>query len=344
MSLAASVFYACKKDQNITDQHADYDETLYTPKAAKLVQDITAFKQKVTYLRENPQLKSGEIISKEDARWNLETLFNATYGFPDKAYRRTIPDTAMVYLPVDASGNAMLEDVVAVYDEILTLVTAFYINSNFEEKGFLFIQLQTGDITGDQMEIFVRAITGSRETAPPDDPPHLWRPFREGDNWRYGNGEGKCDYSMAGTDAADQLQIAIRKNTSAWPIPPRGFRWMTKNPFTIKLIGHEYKVENEYLIFYVENYTAVDECLTYTKMNFHYYGQKKVIYNMVPNDPKYQSQFEAMEDWVLQLVEIEGKNYTESYPRFIHHENKITYAERFLVPIEVMDLPIEITD
>jgi hypothetical protein len=333
-----SILNGCQKEPQSGDLTGQADESVYTPKAAKLVADINSFKQKMTAVREHPDLKSGEVISKEDARWNLETLFNATYGFPDLRYRKTVTDTALLYLPVDASGNALLEDVVAVYDEILTLITGFYINANFDEKGFLFMQLSSGDVANGELEIRLEAVTGAR-LGTSSEPPVNYGPFYEGDDWLYGDDYGKCGY-IGNSDAAEEIQIKIRERMIAWPEAPNGFRWLTLNPFTINLEGDEFQDENgENLIFYVPNYTEDDKCLDSIKMNLHYYNEEQVIYQLVP---QFDPEFNDLEDWAFLGCDLIGESTTISNIRTIRHKNKLDYTERILVPVSELPLPIEI--
>jgi hypothetical protein len=346
MLLAGLLMQGCQKEPQSVDSAQQADEMAYTPKAAKLVADINSFKQKMTAVREHPHLKSGEVLSKEEARWNIETLFNVTYGFPDLSYSKTITDTALVYLPVDASGNALLEDVVAVYEEVLALVTDFYLAANFDEKGFLFMQLKSGEVANGKLEIRLEAVTGAR-LGTSDDPPVNWEYFFEGDDWKYGYDMGKCDNSYDDSDAADQLEIAIRSTMVEWPEPPNGFRWITANTFNIELTGHEYASGGEFLIFYIEkplgeNFTEDEICLYQDEMNFHFNGEHTVIYQLVPNDPVYP-QFSTISDWVLLKAEIEGLHNDQSDLQYIHHKNKLKYAERLLVPVSELPLPIEIT-
>jgi hypothetical protein len=336
--VSLSIMNGCQKEPQSVDSAGQADEMAYTPKAAKLVADINSFKQKMTAGRENPHLKSGEVISKEDARWNLETLFNATYGFPDLTYRKTVTDTALLYLPVDASGNALLEDVVAVYDEILSLITGFYIHANFDEKGFLFMQLSSGDVANGELEIRLEAVTGAR-LGTQDDPPMNFGPFYDGDDWLYGDDYGKCGY-VGNSDASEEIQIKIRERMIAWPEAPNGFRWLTLNLFTIKLEGNEFKDENgENLVFYVPNYTEGDKCLDSIKMNLHYYNEEQVIYQLVP---QFYNEFSDLEDWAFLGCDLIGESTTINYIRTIRHKNELEYAERILVPVSELPLPIEI--
>jgi hypothetical protein len=340
MLLAGLLMQGCQKEPQSVDSAQQADEGVYTPKAAKLVAHINSFKQKMTAVREHPHLKSGEAISKEEARWNIETLFNVTYGFPDLSYSKTVTDTALVYLPVDASGNALLEDVVAVYEEVLALVTDFYLAANFDEKGFLFMQLSSGDVANGKLEIRLEAVTGAR-LGTSDDPPVNFGPFYDGDDWLYGDDYGKCGY-IGNSDAAEEIQIKLRERMIAWPEPPNGFRWLVLNPFTINLEGDEFKDENdENLIFYVPNYTEDDKCLDSTKMNLHYYNEEQVIYQLVP---QFYNEFSDLEDWAFLECDLIGESTTINTIPTIRHKNELEYAERILVPVSELPLPIDLND
>jgi len=339
--LAGLMLHGCQKEPQSGDPAGQSHEMVYTPKAAQLVADINSFKQKMTAVRENPHLKSGEVISKEEARWNIETLFNVTYGFPDLSYSKTITDTALVYLPVDASGNALLEDVVAVYEEVLALVTDFYLAANFDEKGFLFMQLKSGEVVNGQMEIFVSSITGEQRSTPPD-PPQEWKPFEEGDEWWYGEYKGDCDWNQDGTDAAKELEHYLNTNKHVPPPPPTGFRYIYVDHEFIERFGDEYLDDDgNYLIYYIEreagDFTIDEKCLNWEELNFHYFGQKEVIYNIIPEEEN------KPENWKFMSCELTGE---EADGRItihpcLHHKNELTYAYRYLVPICDIPLPTE---
>jgi hypothetical protein len=337
MLLAGLLMQGCQKEPQSVDSAGQADESVYTPKAAKLVADINSFKQKMTAVRENPHLKSGEVISKEEARWNIETLFNVTYGFPDLSYSKTITDTALVYLPVDASGNALLEDVVAVYEEVLALVTDFYLAANFDEKGFLFMQLKSGETINGQLEIKLETVTGARLGTQDDPPVGYDDVFDSNENWKYGDGLGQCEQiDNDESDAAEEIEIVIRSMNVGWPEPPSAYRWITINPFDIELEGNEFKDENdENLMFYLEkpidiDFTDDEICLIYTEMNFHYYGEQQVIYELVPQT---FDQFIDIEHWAFLDCNLKGQYKSKNETHLLQHKNILDYAERILVPI-----------
>ena len=339
LSLATGLLMTrCNKDES------KQQTEVLKPDAQQLIEKITTFRNKAEIVRANPHLKSGELMEREEARWSIETLFNVSYAFPEETYGKTVTDTSIVFLPVNTLGQACIEDVVTLYDQILAQVTQFYLGHNFEAKGFLLLQLKTGETHDNKLEVIVVAVTGEKRDRITD-PEINYGPFYEGDNWFFGYGWGKCDRTISGNDAAEVLQETIHTSMIAWPEPPQGFRWVTANPFEIELIGNEYMQNGAYLTFYVENYTEADLCLDFTEMNFHYYGEEQVIYNRVPQFHPNFPAFNTVEDWVFLNCDFEGKEDAKlpNTPR-IRHKNVLKYAQRFLVPVSEIPLPVELSN
>ena len=130
----------------------------------------------------------------------------------------------------------------------------------------------------------------------------------------------------------------------AWPEPPQGFRWVTANHIEIELIGNEYMQNGAYLTFYVENYTEADLCLDFNEMNFHYYGEEQVIYHRVPQFHPNFPAFNTVEDWVFLNCDFEGKQEVINDIPVIRHKNHLKYAQRFLVPVSEIPLPVELSN
>ncbi|MDD3701919.1 MAG: hypothetical protein RBR10_11410 [Bacteroidales bacterium] len=344
LTLASLLMQGCHKEPQSAEPISQSDETVYTLKAAQLVADINKFKQKLTTMHKNPTLKSGEVMGTEEACWNIETLFNVTYGFPDLNYSKTITDTALVYLPVDASGNALLEDVVTLYEEILGIITNFYLATNFDEKGFLFMQLKTGEMINGQLEILVRSVTGEQRSTPTE--PQEWNPFEDNEEWWYGELYGKCDHDPLyfGTDAAKKIEFYLNTKRPLPPSPPTGFRYIYVDHEDILKYGHEY-IDNEgnYLIFFIEredgNFSHDEKCLNNEELNFHYHGQRKVIYNIIPEE------MNKPNNWKFVNCELTGELTSitlQDISYCIRHKNKLTYAYRYLVPVSEIPLPVEL--
>jgi hypothetical protein len=318
-----------------------HDETANEPQYQTMTAEdisvmnkIVAFREKLAYHRDNPDFKSGEVMSAEEAVWNLETLFNVTYGFPDEQYGRTKSDTTVLYIDINSNGDVLLDDVVALYSNIITLVTQYYYNSGYDQKGFLLLHLTQRDFVNGQMEIGLRAVTGEKSE---------WEPFGPLDQWWFGYYKGDCNWDSSGTDAAQKIQYAINYNKPLVS-PPPGYRFVYSPNDTIPVFGHEYTNDvGEHLIFYIENpmgtFTWAEKCLDPDEMNYHFFGQQEVIYNILPvelNKPA---------NWTFMDCLIEGKQGTnpdENDIPCIHHYNTLTYALRYLVPVFIIEPPIDL--
>lgn len=113
---------------------------------------------------------------------------------------------------------------------------------------------------------------------------------------------------------------------------------------TISLFGHEYQNgNNEPLIFYIEresgNFTYDEQCLEPAEMNFHFWGEKEVIYNILPVELNKPANWTFME---CELEGIEEASPIIGNPPCIHHQNRLTYALRFLLPVAGNDPPVEL--
>ena len=333
--MAVAVFYSCSK-QEITDQPVTGNgEVTMSEGDINFQNKLVRFRDKVEYIRENPDYKSGEVMDADSALLHIETLFNATYSFADEQYGRTNTKRTTVFIDVTSNDEVDMDNVVSTFDEIINIVTQFYYQCDFEQKGFILLDLEKGDVVGNQVEIYLRAVIGEKGGD--------WNPFGPDDDWWFAFGKGDCDWNDPGTDAAEEIQEAINTNK---PIvsPPPGYRFAYRSYEQITLFGHEYEDESgAKLMFYIEKengiFTIHDKCLIPDEMNFHFNGEKEVIYTRVPvtlNKPS---------NWVFMECDLEGK--VEPNPNAgdipsIHHNNKLTYALRYLVAIVIIGPPIEL--
>jgi hypothetical protein len=335
LATGALILTQCSKEYPMDSPVNQNEFEQMTEADFAVMNKLVAFRDKVQYFRENPGFKSGEVLTPEDAVWNLETLFNATYGFPDEQYGRTKCDTAVLYIDINSIGDILLDDVVAMYDYIITLVSQYYYNSGYDQKGFLLLDLTQGDISNGQMEIGLRSVTGEKSDG--------WEPFGPDDDWWFGYYKGDCNWDEPGTDAAKKIQEAIMNNKPL-VYPPPGYRFIYSGYEDLPVFGHEYTNENdEYLIFYIENpsgtFTSVEKCLDPDEMNFHFFGEREVIYNIIPVEMNKPA------NWTFMECLIEGKQETNpgngDIP-CIHHDNILTYALRYLAPIGIIKPPVEL--
>ena len=331
------IINSCSKqemNENTTDEDVKISESDMV-----FANKLIGFKKKIEFVRDNPAYKSDEVINADDAIWSMEALFNATYGFAGENYKATKTDTDIIMIDVDDNGDVLLDDLVVKYDEITDLVSQFYYNSGFEEKGLILLDLTKGEVTGTQMEVTVRSVTGEKDLTPFD-------PFGNYDFWYYGLEAGDCDETpgTGGTDAAEKIQEAImsnRLNVQPEPNEPPGYHLVYEVDEVITKYGWEYTDENEnYLIFFISNNNGVfnydETCLIPEEMNFHFHGEETVIYEIIPSEY-------IKPGWVLIECNLVGEDYSQPPDLFqIRHRNEITYGYRHLVPDGVFDPPHEL--
>lgn len=342
VAVALVLTFCSKQDSGESKQILNQDAAM-SPDDIVIMNKIVAFRDKIMYLKENPGYKSGETMSVEEAVWNLETLFNVSYGFPDKQYAKTNTDTAIVQLSLDGNGEVLFDDIVLKYDEIISMVTQFYYSCGFGDKGFLLLDLKQGETVNGQMEINLRAVTGEKDEG--------WEPFGEDDDWLYGYTLGRCDYSQDTTDAAEEIQKAVNSNKPLVS-PPPGYMFVYVLDDVV-VLDHDALTnypapENpppvnymDYLIFYateaVGQFTpGVEDCLIPDEMNFHFEGEKIVIYQ------KLRAELNKPQNWVFMECNLVGKSITINDYLIYYHNNNLTYAFRYLVPIGIIDPPEEL--
>lgn len=334
MIAGAFIFNGCSKQELSEQLISDNLETEMNDQDKKFQDALVQFRDKVNYIRENPDYKSDEIMNSDDAILHIETLFNATYSFSEDRYITTRTDKTTIQIDISSDDNVLLDDVVLTFDEIINIVTQYYHACDFNQKGFLLLDLERGEITNNQLEIYLRSVIGEKDGE--------WEPFGDNDYWWYGYLKGDCDWNNGGTDAAVKMMNAVNTNKPLVS-PPPGYRFAYDTYEVIELFGHEYEDESgEKLIFYKDDelgsFSWDDKCLEPDEMNFHFDGEQEVIYTRLPYDLNKPS------NWTFMECFLEGENEVNPYLNIpsIHHDNDLTYALRHLVAIGIIDPPIEL--
>ena len=79
--MAVAIFYSCSK-QEITDQPVTGNgEVTMSEGDLNIFNKIVSFKDKITYIRENPSYKSGEFTTVDSAVWYLDATLNLSHAF-----------------------------------------------------------------------------------------------------------------------------------------------------------------------------------------------------------------------------------------------------------------------
>jgi len=329
---AVAFFYSCGKQEMDNCLISENQKVLISTDDQIFLENLVNFRNKVNFLRSNPELKSGEVMAVDEAIKQIEALFNATYGFPDEQYGKTKTDQTAVLINVNNNDEVTLDDVTSTFEEIINIVTQYYYQSTFDQKGFLLLDLEKGETKDGQVEIGLRSVIGEKNEGD-------WNPFGPFDYWWFGQSLGDCDLNNAGTDAAEKIQDSVNIHRPLVS-PPPGYRFDYSDYQTIIRFGHEYEnAFGEKLIFYIENpngtFTWEDQCLDPDEMNFHFFGERYVANTIVANEL----------NKIFMHCVILGDQETNPYLNYvpcIHHNNNLTYAIRHLIPIGIIDPPIEL--
>jgi len=212
----AIVLTNCSKQDQVTPPDSKGNTMLAIPANPGLANRIKEFRQKIDKLRRNPEQKNNETMSIEDARWNIETLINATYGFPDEVYGKTRHDSATLSLQVGIDDMVDVNEVAVTYSACINQVLSFYRNSGFTNKGFLFITLKSSQPENGTVALRLKVFTGELLPTLP-----LWTPFSYGENWKYGDLLGKCDGTFFNeSDGAKQIETQINMRRPVIQVNP----------------------------------------------------------------------------------------------------------------------------
>jgi hypothetical protein len=311
---------------------------------------ITQFVDKVDYIQKNPNYKSGEQLTVDDALWNLNAGINLEISNPDEVYDEFYVDSVFVILPV--SGDLIsMDDIVLAWSDIESGSAVIINNAPFDDKAVKFTLIEIEEQNNSEITLQSTTIIGQKGTAPES-------PFSEEDDWWFGNDNGLCYTPEGEVDAGDLICDAINANRSQY-VNDEGKIVFYTNPILIGEIdandSETFQNPNDpiiednikdYLIFYEhqdfcepetnlwDDYFCI-EVMTgntyYNDMNFYYHGTTEVIYNKIPNAPN--NIFGALGKTFIHIESLNGGDrYDESFDLYFSHRiENITYARRWVI-------------
>ena len=272
-------------------------------------------------------MKSGVTISLAEAIWNIENLFNLTYAKPEDAYSEISEFVFSLYLPIDAQGNVLETDLFCLYEQVKAMARTNYANTDFVNKGFLFMTVELGE----QIDGFARIDFCGKAGERSDHP--IWHyhdtamymgPFTPEDYWEYKRGWGKCDGTNQDSGADDQIETRLQEYISSLlAVSEVGRRPVFLNRVNIIFDGSSVPS----YAFYRTNVDAT--CIDYNNMNYYYGRERRYIVDILPNEPSSQ-----VYGYVPVEIHIEGSELHN--PSAITHRNTITYTQRFVANISVV--------
>ncbi len=207
LALLFLTLFSCKKDMPDTQL---LNAEIETPMLSEMDQYLLEFKQKM----DNP-LKSGELMSLEDARWHLSATLNFSYADTKMEYEILPLDTVFVNVPLQ-SGQVSMEAFSNAFFEITGFLSARYHEIEAAEKTLDLVSVSISGQANDQAELMAVAMMGYNSGL-------SWGyPFSEGHWWYWGWGLGRCgpyEGENIGSDAAKRLTFAANITV---PVPGPG--------------------------------------------------------------------------------------------------------------------------
>ena len=251
---------------------------------------IMDFKQQVDYYKANPAVKDGETVTLDEAIWNIEALFNLTYAYPELSYGHTVTADTMLYLPVGANNTVLLTDLTVFYGQMYDVVRDIYQSIDLDNKQFLILDVEAGELLGGQQTIKLHSVQGSVKGAQPEpEVPQMWEPFEDGPDWYYGEDRGRRDGSFyLEMDAADTLANML--NANLVHTAPNGFTYIYTQTMMKELglgvhdvySNNSYPGIGPYSEYYVENPSEDDKWLDADHMNYYYFGESHLVKDVLP--------------------------------------------------------------
>ena len=325
VATAAAFMVGCRKEQDaMSNDHGKISKLF--PQGQDAIERLVSFGKQFEAYKKNPATRTVETVSLEEAVWNIENLFNATYAMPEEFYSETATFEFSQWLSIDTTGRVSLSDLFNAYDQAVSSARTAYANDGFNNKGFVFLLVNVGEQNDDAVRLVFKGKTGER-TSHPNLPPHdtamYGGPFDTTDNWRYAQGMGKCDGTCLDSGADKEIQRRLEAFLrSTLTVPESGARAVYVNSELITFDGTEYPDD----VFYRQNVNA--SCIDFNNMNRLFQREKRLIFETFPNDASGN-----VYGYKPIMIEIEGMQNGSAY---ITHQNSITYAQRLMADITVV--------
>ncbi len=314
----------CKKN----DIAKHNDEIISSVKAIQQGPDIERilnFNNAVQAHRQNPDLRTREIVDIEEAANNIADLFNVTYTEPMAYYATTESHQFSINVPLTAEGKVLVDDEVAAYEQAVAEAREAYHGSALADKGYRRLMVTFEMQRDGEVCLNFDGSYGERGTTPPNPQPHVDGPFSVGDDWHYKDGMGSCDGLRPG--GADKvLQDTIMEEVrSLWPADPNGCRG-----FFTSYETHEFSPLLGYTgIFY--NIDPNETCIEWQYMNDYLVGERRNIFQVVPQEYGINLNGNPMQQYqyFVTNVVIEGQGDEDSGP--IYHWTEVEYARYYYI-------------
>ena len=329
-SAAVVYFVACRKNVvtpiNNKDVLENYSD--YSPEARKIVSRIKRFEAQL--LDKENVMRNDVHVPIDSALWDIETLFNASYAFPERKYIEVRQDIEFD-VGVDIGDEMSFGDVADLYEEIVESVRQSYANDGIiNDKSLMAIAVEKGENRGGSTSVKVHVTTGKVEndnTASNYD----FEPYGPGDCWYFGEYGGTCDDPTVFGDAAEIIEDTINYYYGGVSVPRPGFRALTAGITRIALDGSEYVDDDGIPYIYYHNINSNPPLyLDYLMLNYYFNREKEVLLHLLPDDLKPNGVLPEMPAFLE--VDIQGLIGSVGNTSCVYHKNHVTYCSVYEVP------------
>ncbi len=323
-ALTIAVFYlftSCTKENLQTENI----KPTICQKDLKISENIKNFLSTVELFEQSPAFKSDEFITDDSALIIIEASINYAHAFPARFYNEFNIDTTFLSFHVNERGEVSIDELVSEYLEMKDTVAYHYHNSTFENKKLALVDIEPYGQIGGNSSYIILTVIGDTKSDPP--PIGVDGPFVEGDDWWYGEDEGKCSLPVYTSDAAKQIQLAMNNYI---PDPNGNYYFVRLMQITkaggdpsIRRVGDPNPPDN-FFDFYLYNansaYGNVNSdilCLDYTELNVYFTYLHYLLYSMIPNEELPVGYSIESVLFMEGKFETWGGNYTQYFHRGI---------------------------
>jgi len=250
---------SCKKD-NLNNLKQSTNKDTYSQNVIKRIEN---FRQQ---MQEN--FKSGTLMTLDTAVWNLEALLTNYGGYPDSSSKHFMLMHSHFTLPVTGNNMVSMDDVQAVYQQMVDSITAQLNGIAGSIKFLKFSDVQQDSVVGNTAYLTSNNGYGNGFVM------GIYWPFATDDDWIWGTlyeiigdpPSGKCDGTQVGiSDGSNELKWRLN-NPIVQPGPGLSTDIETVNvnfincyyneppqlPRVFHTLNNNYCLENEELTYYLE--------------------------------------------------------------------------------------------
>lgn len=287
------------------------------------IERILNFNKAVQAHRQNPDLRTRDIVDIEEAADDIADLFNATYTEPTEQYGETEHAEFSITLPVNDNGKVLLDDVVAAYEELVALARANYHASALSDKGYICMSAII-EYVGDNEAVLRLVGAFGERTATTNESHGNYDPDKW---WSYTESDISSDCSPEPGYGADKIlesDLIQHFNISVPSDMPEECRLVMIKNRTRDFMGNE--VEG-WPLFYREGDDANHTCIDGNEMNILYDNSIGAIHYYLNELNTHPSNNPTIATDYYQVSEI----FVEGIKDYLHETQLIPYITHHYV-------------